>query len=98
MFLLSENKPSHDYLFDSERRYKTFIIKLVMAIIRIAREILKNRVSFIEYNIDAKETLPNSNIPNIITCLFRFSSFSISLSKIRNCHLLINKSFLGGYL
>jgi hypothetical protein len=98
MFSLSENKPSHDYLFDSERRYKTFIIKLVMAIIRMARETLKNRVSFIEYNIDAKETLPNNNIPYVITCLFRFSPFSISLSKIRNCHLLIKKSFLGGYL
>jgi hypothetical protein len=57
------NKQPHDYLFDSERRYKTFIIKLVMAIIRIARETLKNRASFIEYNIDAKDTLPNSNIP-----------------------------------
>ena len=90
------NKKTSDYLLDSERKYKTFIIKLVIAIIRIAREILKKRESFMEYNIDAKETLPNSNIPYTITCFFRFSPISIYFLKIRIFRLLIKKSFFGG--
>lgn len=76
-----KNKKLCDYLFDSERRYKTLHIKLVNAIIRMAREILKNLTSFIEYNIDAKEMLPIINIPNTITCLFLFSFFHFSQIK-----------------
>jgi hypothetical protein len=41
---------------------------------------VKNRVSFKEYNIDTKETLPRNNSPYIITCLFRISPFSIIIS------------------
>jgi hypothetical protein len=70
-------KQTHDYLFDSERRYKTFIIKLVIAMMRIARAIVKNRASFIEYNIDTKETLPRNNMAYIDTCFFLPSFFSI---------------------
>lgn len=87
------DQKSHDYLFDSERRYKTLHINAVNVIIRMAREILKNRASFKEYNIDAKEKLPRSNVPYIITCLFLTSSFSIFLSTLDIHCLLINKSF-----
>jgi len=70
-------KQIYDYLFDSERRYKTFTIKHVRVNIRMAREILKYRASFKEYNIDIKETLPKNSIAYIDTCLFIPSFFSI---------------------
>ncbi len=48
-----------------------------MAIIRTAREILKNRGSLTEYNIKTKETLPKKNIAYSETCFFSVSFFSI---------------------
>ncbi len=92
-------KNTHGYLFDSERRYRTFIIKHVRVNIRIAREILKYRASFNEYNIITKETLPENNIIYIDSCLFIPSFLSIIIFLLLfDCISFQVLTFWGGYL